>query len=221
MKRIKRILILLLILIIFGLGAYVAYDLYEKRLAIQTAAAAEAAAFEALNQKLRLEAAIIESVHTKKELITLEVDVSDTVEWDDSWGSLDIFHKSQRIRFYGTGLYVTDLAQITSDDIRADPEQEILTVSLPKPAMKSVTIDEDKSEYESVEKGWFRFGNIQLTPEQYNAMYATVKAHMEKQLESPELYQQAEISAQAAAQEIFQLLVNTLDKGYTVQVDYK
>lgn len=219
MKTVKRIATLLLILAVFVLGYYVAYDLYNKKFVVQTVAVESED--DVVNQKLAMETAVIEQFQSKKELITLETTLTDIVEWNDSWGAFGLFHKSQRIRFYGTGLYVTDLNQMTRSDIQIDPRHKTLTILIPKPFVKTITIDEEKTEYESVEKGWLRFGEMSLSPEQYNTVYATVKENMLSELERPTLYVQAEKSTLTQTKEIFQLIIDSLDGDYAVHLEWK
>lgn len=111
--------------------------------------------------------------------------------------------------------------QVTQNDLEADTEKKTLTVALPRPMVKTVTINDDMTEYENVQKGWLRFGKIDLTPEQYNTIYSTVKQNMQNTLESQGLLDEAEKSTLNSMREIFQSIVDVLDDGYIVQIIWK
>lgn len=220
MRRIKKLVAYVCVILIVGLGAYVAYDIINKR-QNEPHIVQVFTDDESVSNRLMLETAIVEGFQTKKELITMEVDMSEIIEWDDSWGTFDIFHKSQRIQFYGTGLYITNLDIVTKNDIKVDTERKTVTVSVPKPEIKTVTINEEQTSYEDVDKGWLRFGEIKLTPEQYNAVYEIVKENMLRQMRDIDLYEQAENSTQTNVSDIFRQIVDSVEKGYTVNVEWK
>ena len=169
------------------------------------------------SKKLEILDSLIEAAFSKKELITYETELSQVISWDESWGGIGLFHKSQRIKFFGVGIYVCDLGMLTQDSIQVDLEGMTVYITVPSPVIKGVNIDEGKTQYEDTDRGWLRFGGIKLTSEQYNSMYGRVKASMEKQLKEPGVIAKAQDGTRDAVRSVMEEILGPVG-DFTVRV---
>ncbi len=175
---------------------------------------------ETVVEKTHFRTAFIEEVRTKQELITLEVDLSEEIVLDDSWTNWDIFKKNQQIEYKATGLFTVDLGEIEDDSILIDDERKIVQVKLSAPTVKSVQLDEDKTEYFAVENGLLRStSEIKLTASEQQKLMKQIKAVMLEEMNSLELTEQAKESARASVTHLYQSILQKVDAGdYTVEV---
>jgi hypothetical protein len=141
---------------------------------------------------------IINEIKEKQELIVLQIDLSKTITIDDSFGDYPILKKSKDITFNGTGSYSVDLSSFNSDSISIDNKNKCIELSIPKPKINMVTINEDKTLYGSVDRGVLRFGDITLSPENYSNILNSVKSKMKDSLGTDEFYSKALDSTNAA-----------------------
>lgn len=204
-KTIRRFFRFMFIAIIFTtIGIYAANKLYfiNNNSKITKALPSQ----EDTSLSFVTEESIINQLKQCEKLITLEVDLSEKIVVDNSWGNWDAFKKLQKINFIGKGKYSIDLSNVTSSDINIDRFNNIVTVSVPKPIIDSITIDEQNTVFENTEKGFLRFGEIRLTPDELNFINKEVKARMEKKLQNSDNYTEAEKHSQSAISNIVKLI---------------
>lgn len=219
--RITKLLIALILIAAVAVAAIFIYDyFYKKPDRFEPTFASIPEAEEKVKDKLKIESALVTQFESKKELIVLEAELSDVAEWDESWGGFDFFHKSQKMRFYGTGIYVVDLDEVNEDDIFIDEENKKVTIIVPRPFLKTVTIDETKNEYQDVDRGWLRFGDIKMAPQDYTVMYNSVKQSMEAKLISDTYYSQARDHALISVRGVFQKVTSVIDANYELNVRF-
>jgi hypothetical protein len=165
---------------------------------------------------------VVDSLKGKKELITMEAQMNDTITWDDSWGSLDIFKKLQRIHFFGTGIYVVDLSGLKSENVIVDNNKKVVDVTVSGPTIKSVTLDEEKTTYEAVEKGLLRFGDIKLLPEEHQIILQEIKNKMTEKMRESDMYEQALKNSEDSIKDIIQSVVSGQTRqNYTVNIHFE
>lgn len=155
--------------------------------------------------------ALISEIREKQDLITMEVDMIEKVVIDNSWGDLSIFKKVQSVNYFGKGLFTVDLSQIKSENLVVQEDEKRLTIKIPEPIIKAITIDEEKTTYENPENGVFRFGEIKLTASENQTMVKSVKDKMSKKMLEFELYERASKTTEA----IVKSLIETITEGKT------
>lgn len=174
------------------------------------------------SKKILIQEAIIKSMKDKSELITLETSLKQKITLDNSWGNFSLFKKVQNINFFGTGVYCVDLSKIKNDDIKIDNKSKEILINLPKPYVKNITIDESKTEYETVEKGILRFGEIKLEPSEYGVMMNEAKLRMLNEMNKPQAYKKSEESSRNAIINFLQeVLKKQSHKSYKIKINFK
>ena len=143
-------------------------------------------------RRLVLEEAVINGFAGVQRLIVMDVNLSENVTIDASFASWDVFRIAQKITFYATGVYTTDLGLLTENDIIFDDHRRTIVARLPRPVIDSITIHEEQTVFHSVERGVLRFGEIRLTAAEQNEITRQVK-------ESMQLRMQLDLMAQAEA----------------------
>jgi hypothetical protein len=226
--KIITILTVITIIALLGLGAYIGIRLTrphnEDITNIEAKDAKQAKEAKQLAENLKLQKAVVENMTLKQELITSECELSETVKWDDSWGDLALFQKSQDITFYGKGIYTVDLNQVTEQDITVDNvlTTKLLTINLAKPQIKSIEILENDTVYSLTDTGLFRFGDIKITPFQSQEITKQVKAQMRMRMEDDPYYKQALTDTQNSVKDLFRkILTETQTDDYIISVTWK
>jgi Protein of unknown function (DUF4230) len=140
------------------------------------------------NLKISSEESLIREIRNVNKIIPLEVELSQVITIDKSWGDFEIFQKFKRIKIFAKCSYSIDLSQITNDDINIENEKNKITVSLSKPEIFSINIDRDKTVYEDASNGLLRFGEIKLTSEEFEAMQNEVYKNFETTMKTNDIY---------------------------------
>ncbi len=204
-------------ILLISLGAFIAINFINKKeekkfVSFQGPIAGEQIAdLKEVLKKLKLQEVTIEKFKQSQELIVMEVELSETIIWDESWGELSVFRKSQEVNFYGTGIYTTDLALIEPEDIKFEHNEKKIYVNAVKPQIKSIELDEDKTTYTVTDTGFFRFGDIKITPAQSQMVNQQVKAQMKEQMNKIEFYNQALTSAELSIEDLFKKIISNTD----------
>lgn len=129
---------------------------------------------------------LIKDIKDKQSLITMETDLEETIILNDSWGEFEIFKKLQTIRFYGRCIYSIDLSSLNTDSIEENKSNGSITITVPNPSIKDIILDENKTLYESPEMGILRFGDITLSPAEYDVILSHIKTRMKEKLSESE-----------------------------------
>lgn len=216
-RRCSARFVLFLCLICIGTGFYFAYSMNNSR---KNAKIHSISQDEINEKKIITNETIINELKKKKELIVMEADLSADVTIDASWGNWDVFKKMQLIHFYGNGLYTVDLSNIPENNITIDLDHGTISVRIPKPSIKSIYVDEEKTLFESTKNGLLRFGDIRLTPEEFEFMIVTAKKSMQKKLENESTYNKALSNAEEAMTDLMNSLIKSFDtiKKVTVKI---
>lgn len=74
--------------------------------------------------------------------------------------------------------------------------------------MHSIDIDEDKTIYEEDAKGFFRFGDVKLTSEEFGIVQREVSKSFESKMNNPDIYNQALISTQNALTDLIKKITS-------------
>lgn len=81
-----------------------------------------------------------------------------------------------------------DLSNITKNDLILDTPNKNITLTLSSPQVFSINIDENKTIYAEPELGFFRFGDIDLTSEEYGDIRAKIYETFKEKMNSSELH---------------------------------
>lgn len=171
-----------------------------------------------VSKKIITEETLVNEIHQRRQLITFEIDMSENFTLDDSWGSLDVFKKVQNIKYFGTGTYVIDLSNLKAENIKINNTSKEITINIPKPSVKYVVIDEEKTEYETPENGILRFGEIKLTPQDNQIIIKSVKEKMQNKMLESSFLSQAINTSEEAIKNILESIIRQEDKDYTYNV---
>lgn len=216
-NKIKMRNIIILVFICIGLGFFAAYHFFVAPL--NSSSIKEILNPNNISKKLDAKEVIVDKMYEKHELITLEVDLSENMTIDDSWGSLEIFKKISSINFVGTGTYALPLDDIKSDNISVANKN--ITIKIPEPVIKMVNIDENKTTFGPTEKGILRFGDIKMTPAENDQLIKTVKEKMLSKMQNSELYNKAKESSSNALREFLKsILTNRIYNQYNIKIEY-
>jgi hypothetical protein len=165
---------------------------------------------------------LVSEIREKQDLITMEVDMAEQVVIDNSFGNLSIFKKVQSVNFFGKGLYTVDLSVLKSENLVIADNEKSITVKIPQPVIKTISLDEEKTTYKNPENGLFRFGEIKLTSSENQIMSQLVKEKMSKKMMEPALYDNASKTTEL----IIKGLIETITKGktktkYEITIEYE
>lgn len=214
---IRKRTIVLAVLCIF-LGSLISYKLYDtfksdsKPWIVANA--------DETSKKFITKDTLIKKIEQKQKLITTEVEISEKVTLDNSWGNLSIFKKIQNISFTGRGTYIIDLSSLKSKNISLDFKHNSLIVKIPKPKVDMITIDDSKTVYETPEKGLLRFGDIKLTPQDQEIMLGNVKKKMSEKMLESEYYDKALANSKKSVKSLITSIVNSNDSSYTITIEF-
>lgn len=137
------------------------------------------------------EESLIRKINGVNKLITLELELSQIVTIDKSIGNLDLLKKYKRINFFADCSYYIDLSIIKEEDIIINQEKKLLFLTVPKPKIYNISINEDKTIFEASQNGFLRFGEIKLSTEEFNSLQDEVLTNFEEKLKGNEIYQEA------------------------------
>lgn len=172
-------------------------------------------------KKINIKETLISDIKSSNELITMEVDLSQTLQWDISWGNAGILKKIQEVTFYGTGIYTTDLSSIEEEDIVVDEEKESILIKINKPLIKQVTIDEKKTEIKSTENGLLRFGEVKMTIKDSERLRSTAKEKMEYKMTLEENTSLANEYTKSAVNELLSNFLKAINIKYNINIEWK
>ncbi|MGL5151768.1 MAG: DUF4230 domain-containing protein [Clostridium sp.] len=168
--------------------------------------------------KFLSEDSIIDEMKSVKKIIPLEIELTHSVVIDDSWGSFGIFKKAKKINFLVTCSYAVDLTNLSKDDIDLNKTNNTITLSLNKPYVHSMQIDENKTVYESPDLGLLRFGDIELTPEEFGSVKKNIEKSLIEKLNSEKLYNEAIKNSEECLKSIFSQIFST---DFVINVNFK
>lgn len=217
-KRKVKLIILAIIIFTAG-GFFIAYRIYHP--AKQSSSQWIVPNINNPSNKYITKDALVKEIQQKNELISMETELSEEVTIDDSWGTLPIFKKIQNVQFTGEGIYTIDLSKLASDNLSLDNKNKSITITSPAPTVKSITIDEQKTIYETPEHGFLRFGEIKLTTAELQSIQSSAKSKMNEKMLSPELYTQAQNNTKTALSDFVKSLLGKEASSYTIDVQFK
>lgn len=214
----KRYLFLLILGIITGF--YFSYKLFlEPKQAAPTWVLPEV---QETTKKFITEETLINQIQQKQQLITMEVEMSEMVTLDDSWGTIDIFKKTQGVKFYGIGTFIVDLSSLHKENISVDNNSYKVSLKIPQPTVKSVELKEDKTMYQTPENGLMRFGEITLSLEESQMLLKGVKEKMFNKMNNENFISDAKKSSEETLKGLIKAItLNNTDSKYDVEIQFQ
>ena len=209
----KKFLLFLIILIIFLPSFLFFKDFFNKKSNISLPVINPVN-----NSRFISEEALIKRINNVNKLITLELELSQVVTIDQSYGDLDLLKKYKRIKFYSDCSYYIDLSQITKDDLLFDKELNILNLTVPNPKVYKVSIDKEKSKEENSINGFLRFGEIKLTTEEFKDLELEIIANLEEKLNATPLFDEAKVKTKIS---IENLVKDFVSEDVTLNISFK
>ncbi|MBU5486500.1 DUF4230 domain-containing protein [Clostridium sp. MSJ-11] len=173
---------------------------------------------EKMSRKTITSEAIVNKLKEKQELIVMEAELEDQVMLDDSWGNFEVFKKITYINFTGKGIYTVDLSKMESSNINIAQDSKVIYIKLPKPVVKSINIEENKTTYKT-EKGLLRFGEIKLTSAENGVVTSKAKERMNEKLLEPSNMSKAEEISKKSLTEIIDNILNENNK-YSLVISF-
>ncbi|PJI08238.1 MULTISPECIES: DUF4230 domain-containing protein [Clostridium] len=213
--RKKTLLIIMLICIVIGFFA--AYKFFNRNSNSSSKPWTVANAND-ISKKFISKETLIKKIEQKQKLITTEVEISEKVTIDNSWGNLDVFKKIQNISFTGTGIYAVDLSNLKNSNLSINNETKIITLKISKPQIEAINIDDDKTEYQT-DNGLLRFGEIKLTPEEHEAIMENVKKDMNKKMMENDYYSKATSNSKKSIRDMIKSILGK-EFNYSLTIDF-
>jgi hypothetical protein len=217
-KRVRlKTLLVFMILCIAG-GFFIAYKMYNP--AKEVSVPWVAPDISNPSKKFIAKETLITQIQQKQELIPLEIDLTEKVVINDSWGKFEAFKKIQNVYFVGKGIYSVDLSKLSVSNVELDNNKGVINLSIPKPIVKGIVMDEKKTIYETVQTGLLRFGEIKLTTPESQAMLNEAKISMKSKMTSSELFDQAVKSSEWAIKDLIKSIL-TDHFSYNIVIEFK
>lgn len=161
---------------------------------------------------------LVTQIKQKQKLITTEVKLNEKITIDNSWGDWQVFKKIQTIDFIGTGIYTVDLSNLSSKNVTINGNN--ISINLSKPTVEMPTLDPNKTTFEPIEKGWFRFGDIKLSTEDQELLRRDVQDKMKDKMLESKYYDEAVKNSQKSMNSIIEPIVNASGNTYNLQINF-
>lgn len=162
------------------------------------------------------EETLVNEVKRVNKLIPLEVELSQSILIDRSLWDLEVFKKCKTITFFANCSYSVDFSNITTTDIILDNSSKHITMSISPPEVFSINIDETKTKYSEPELGLLRFGDIQLSSEEFGDLRTKLDDEFKLKMTNESLQDQAISNTKSSLENI---IYNLIGEKYTIDVN--
>lgn len=133
----------------------------------------------------------------------------------------DFLKKTQSVSYTGTGYFVVDLDKLTENNVIQDKEKRIVTIRIDHAYLQAIEIDPDHIIIDEVKEGLLARGDIELTVADYRAIEKELRTRLEAKFDTAANGQAADDLALRMVKEIFEPIVQAIDKRYEVIVEFK
>lgn len=177
--------------------------------------------FNPIKEKINIYDTVINEIKQQNSMIVLEVEAEQPIEVSKAFWNLEVFKKSKNIMFYGIGQFTVNLSTVTSESIDIDDDTKIVNISINKPILENVFIDEEKTDFKETEKGMLAFGDYKITFEQYNDIVVEAKEKITNQINSELTFERAKSSAAANIVSLIKsVLLNSDYSDYNIKINF-
>lgn len=133
----------------------------------------------------------------------------------------DFLKKTQSVSYTGTGYFVVDLDKLTENNVIQDKEKRIVTIRIDHAYLQAIEIDPDHIIIDEVKEGLLARGDIELTVADYRAIEKELRTRLETKFDTAANGQAADDLALRMVKEIFEPIVQAIDKRYEVIVEFR
>lgn len=168
------------------------------------------------NPKYSSTESLVNEIRSVNKIIPLEMELSEEIIINDSWGDLRIFEKVKHINFFAKCSYSIDLSSLSTECVKNTNNN--ISITIPKPKVESISIIPNKTLYNQTEVGLFRFGDIEISSESYGLIYNDVIDAFYSKMMSEELYNQ---SLDASTNTIKKIISDLIGDNITIDVIFE
>lgn len=133
----------------------------------------------------------------------------------------EFMKKTQSVSYTGTGYFLVDLDNLTTENIIQDKDKKTVTVRIDHAYLQAIEIDPNKIIIDEVKEGLLARGDIKLTVADYNTIEKELRSRLEEKFNTASNGQAADEIALKMVKEIFEPIVKAIDRRYEVIVEFK
>ena len=148
----------------------------------------------------------------------VSIDLTDRLIKSLNW---DVFTKTQKVSYSGTGYFVVDLDKIKKENVIVDKNKKMITVEIDHAYLQAIEIDPCKIIIDKVKQSLLARGDIELTLNDYNKIEKEIRSRLEDAFDTVENGQEADVIALQMVEEIYSPIIKAIDASYDLTVRFK
>lgn len=129
--------------------------------------------------------------------------------------------KTQKVSYTGTGYFVVDLDNLTAANIVEDKDKKTVTIRIDHAYLQAIEIDPNKIIIDEVKESLLARGDIELTVTDYNAIEKELRSRLEAKFNTAANGQKADDLALKMVKEVYEPVIQAIDRRYSVIVEFK
>ena len=133
----------------------------------------------------------------------------------------DFMKKTQDVSYTGTGYFVVDLDGLTAADVVEDPAGKTVTIRIGHAYLQAIEIDPQHVLIEDVEESLLARGDIKLSVADYTAIEQDLRSRLNEKFDTPANRRAADALAVKMVKEVYEPVVQAVDRRYSVVVQFK
>lgn len=149
---------------------------------------------------------------------TVSVELTDRLVKKLDW---DIFTKSQKVTYAGTGYFVVDLDNLKKEDIIVDQKEKTITIQIDHAYLQAIEIDPNKIIIDKVKQSLLARGDIELSLNDYNAIEKEIRSRLEAAFDTVKNGQEADSIALQMVKDVYSPIIKAIDSSYDLIVAFK
>lgn len=169
--------------------------------------------FNIISSNELTEETLVNEVRNVNKLIPLEIELSETLILDNTYFNLDIFKKVKKITFFADCSYSIDFSNLSLDEINMDNISKEIVIKIPEPEIFSISINESKTVYDEPELGLLRFGDLELSPDDFKKIHEKLYNTFSTKMKDSKFYNQAIYNTEESLEK---LLSNLTGENYKI-----
>lgn len=133
----------------------------------------------------------------------------------------DFMKKTQNVSYTGTGYFVVDLDSLTAANIVQDRENRTVTIRIGHAYLQAIEIAPSGIIIDDVKESLLARGDIELTVADYRAIEHDLRSRLEEQFNTAANGQAADDLALWMVREVYEPIVQAVDRRYHVAVEFQ
>ena len=133
----------------------------------------------------------------------------------------DFMKKTQNVSYTGTGYFVVDLDNLTAANIIEDRDKRTVTIQIGHAYLQAIEIDPDNIIIDDVKESLLARGDIELTVSDYTAIERDLRSRLEEKFDTAANGQAADKLAVKMVREVYEPVIQAIDRRYTVLVQFR